>query len=449
MTEQSQFRVILVGLTRMAPSLRRCEEIELIRTRTPMDALGELSVCRRDIESERLAVLVAGDALPEDEAPEFVRAAHVLAPGASVLQLAEQGNSADPWDGHLPEASVAGDLLQLLRRSGIDNGRRPDAAAPPEASGTAPAPDGSPADEADRASKRAPDAAKEAAASPAGSIQIDGAAMAERLLSGRDLAEAGVEALRTAVGVDDLHFQPCVGEAPAPTEDAVAVERRGAVFGWLQSAKAPRASLEQCAQALATWLALREQHRQLTEAAFTDSLTGAWNRRYLERYLSSAIERARRDRRDLTVLLFDIDDFKIYNDAYGHAAGDEILRETVRLIQSVIRPTDRVCRLGGDEFVVIFDDPEGPRTPNSHHPMSIADIATRFQRQVCDHRFPKLGAEAPGTLGVSGGIATFPWDGSDPESLLERADQLALESKRQGKNAITLGPGAERVCGRR
>jgi GGDEF domain-containing protein len=61
--------------------------------------------------------------------------------------------------------------------------------------------------------------------------------------------------------------------------------------------------------------------------------------------------------------------------------------------------------------------------------------------------FPKLGVEAPGTLSVSAGLATYPWDGSTPQSLLRHADQLALESKRKGKNALTFGPGAQRVCG--
>jgi diguanylate cyclase (GGDEF)-like protein len=147
-------------------------------------------------------------------------------------------------------------------------------------------------------------------------------------------------------------------------------------------------------------------------------------------------------------MVFDIDDFKKYNDQFGHGAGDDILRESVRLLNSVIRQGDRVCRIGGDEFAVIFADSEAPRQPGSHHPETVDVIARRFQQQICTMRFPKLGAEAPGTLSISGGLATYPWDGGDPDTLLQHADRLALESKRKGKNAVTLGPGAQAMCDR-
>ena len=75
---------------------------------------------------------------------------------------------------------------------------------------------------------------------------------------------------------------------------------------------------------------------------------------------------------------------------------------------------------------------------------TVEAIASRFQDQICQMKFPKLGLDAPGTLSISGGLATYPWDASDPESLLEHADQLALQSKRMGKNVITIGPGQEK-----
>ena len=144
--------------------------------------------------------------------------------------------------------------------------------------------------------------------------------------------------------------------------------------------------------------------------------------------------------------MFDIEDFKTYNDRYGHMAGDEILHETARLMQSLVRDHDVVARIGGDEFGVIFWDPAGPRRANSAHPHDPVAVAKRFQKAICSARFPKLGHEAQGTLTISGGLAGFPWDGYTPDQLLDRADKMAMRSKQQGKNAITFGPGAQRFC---
>ena len=193
---------------------------------------------------------------------------------------------------------------------------------------------------------------------------------------------------------------------------------------------------------IARWLALDEAQRELRDMAFRDELTAAWNRRYLASFLEDAIEEARQLRRQLTVMVFDIDDFKSYNDRFGHAAGDIILRNTVQLLSSVIRDGDRVCRTGGDEFAVVFADMQAPRQPGSAHPDSVETIARRFQEQVCNMRFPELGLDAPGTLSISGGLASFPWDGHDGNTLLRRADERAIESKRRGKNCMTIGPGA-------
>ncbi|MDG2424631.1 MAG: GGDEF domain-containing protein [Phycisphaerales bacterium] len=193
---------------------------------------------------------------------------------------------------------------------------------------------------------------------------------------------------------------------------------------------------------LARWLALEDAQATLRQMAYRDELTGAWNRRYLNHFLSESIEESRRMRRQLTVMVFDIDDFKTFNDQYGHDAGDIILRETIRLLGSVIRTGDRVCRVGGDEFAVVFADLEAPRTAGSTHPDSVEKIARRFQAQIARMRFPRLGLQAPGTLSISGGLASYPWDAAEPAGLLRIADQRALESKRRGKNFLTIGPGA-------
>lgn len=222
----------------------------------------------------------------------------------------------------------------------------------------------------------------------------------------------------------------------------VPIQFGGRSFGRLHAQDATQESLRPWAHWIARWLALDEAQRELREMAFRDELTSAWNRRYLKDFLADAIAEARRIRRQLTVMVFDIDDFKSYNDRFGHAAGDTILRETVQLLGSTIRDGDRVCRIGGDEFAVIFADMQAPRNPGSAHPESVETIARRFQEQICAMRFPELGLDAPGTLSISGGLASFPWDGQEGDELLHIADQRALESKRRGKNCLTIGPGA-------
>ncbi len=213
-------------------------------------------------------------------------------------------------------------------------------------------------------------------------------------------------------------------------------------YGMLSSRFTEARKLGPWAEWLARWMALDHEYRRYRTMAYRDELTGAWNRRFYSTFMKKILRKAARARRAVTVLVFDLDDFKRYNDDFGHDAGDEVLCETVRLLESVIRTGDRVCRIGGDEFAVIFADLQGPREPGSNPPETVGAIATRFQDQVCEMRFPKLGLDAPGNLSISGGLATFPWDGHDPADLLRHADQLALQSKRQGKNAITFGPGA-------
>lgn len=268
--------------------------------------------------------------------------------------------------------------------------------------------------------------------------------LVQKLMLGEDLLEPALELLGTRV--ETLRYHDAAEPLP-PGAIRAEVTREGRLVGSLVGPAGADAGVAAAHAAwLSNWLTLEARYREQRIEALTDPLTAAWNRRYFERYLAMAIEQAKQSRLTVTVLVFDIDEFKQYNDAHGHAAGDEILQETVRMLRSVIRPSDRVCRIGGDEFAVIFYEPRGPRVPASKPPESIYRLAKRFQSQISGARFPKLGRDAPGTLTISGGLATYPWDGQDPKTLLERADQLAILSKKAGKNVITLGPGAMREC---
>jgi diguanylate cyclase (GGDEF)-like protein len=330
----------------------------------------------------------------------------------------------------------------------------------PVASARSPADDAEPAGETPEAKPRAETVVAPGVADLIDAMEPDAAAEAAEAppqgpLGDTDLVEAiladpaGIRDLALRLIIEQTHWsdltltdQPPPGHSTASAE--VRFGRRS--FGVLSSKQARARQLRPWAAWLARWLALDRGYRDFRTMAFQDELTGAWNRRFYEAFTKKIIRTAARQRRTVTVLVFDLDDFKRYNDEFGHEAGDEVLRETVRLLNSVIRAGDRVCRIGGDEFVVIFGDPEGPREPGSNPPETVEEIAVRFQDQVCQMKFPKLGLDAPGTLSVSGGLATFPWDGTDPESLLRHADQLALESKKKGKNVITLGRGVRRMA---
>lgn len=270
--------------------------------------------------------------------------------------------------------------------------------------------------------------------------------LVEAVLANQPVRELALRIMAQQTRWQDVRIED-QSESPRGAAAAVEILFAGDSYGWLISTSADEARLVPWADWLGRWLALERAYRQYRTLAYRDDLTAAWNRRYFNEFLGQTLASAARARRLVTVMVFDIDDFKRFNDDFGHEAGDEILRETVRLLTSVIRHGDRVCRIGGDEFAVIFADAEGPRKPGSSHPESVEIIARRFQDQVCAMRFPKLGKDAPGALSISGGLATFPWDGHDAVSLLRKADERALESKRGGKNAITFGP--QESCGPR
>lgn len=184
-------------------------------------------------------------------------------------------------------------------------------------------------------------------------------------------------------------------------------------------------------------------HRETERLAITDPLTGLWNFRYLSMSLAREIERASRFERSLAVLMLDIDHFKAINDTYGHATGDEVLREfSVRVLQET-REVDILARYGGEEFVLALPETttEGAR-----------QLGERIRTSVADLPFP--GPEGSGGIPVtvSIGIAAFPEHGASPATLLRSADSALYAAKRGGRNRVQLaepppGPGPGPVVG--
>jgi len=233
-----------------------------------------------------------------------------------------------------------------------------------------------------------------------------------------------------------------------------------------------------------------------------DDLTSLKNRRYIWEFSRQIIERARGENGRVTLLVFDIDDFKRYNDLYGHRTGDQILMQAAVLMRRCCRQHDVVSRIGGDEFAVVFWDdplllsslpppsflskagmgagdrntqgqpagtsfPSAPvfrqedagedkgerRSAMADHPKEAIFIAKRFVSELEKVSHPRmflseagfggsafsgLGPAGKGILTISGGLASYPRDGATIQELFQRADEALLEAKRSGKNRIYL-----------
>jgi len=219
----------------------------------------------------------------------------------------------------------------------------------------------------------------------------------------------------------------------------------------LASRRHPAGGKEQGQDALATNTETRIRH--LERLATEDDLTGLKNRRYIWEFSRQIIEYAIKENVRVTLLVFDVDNLKQYNDIYGHHAGDEILKQAAVLMRRCCRGHDVVGRIGGDEFAVLFwDDPQQKRvaapaksderrSTNADHPAEAITIAKRFVKELSKAGFSSfggLGPEGKGVLTISGGLASFPRDGETIEQLFQQADKALLEAKRSGKNRIYL-----------
>lgn len=161
----------------------------------------------------------------------------------------------------------------------------------------------------------------------------------------------------------------------------------------------------------------------MIRSSFQDALTGVYNRRYLDRSLLQEVHRAGRYGHCVAVLVVDIDDFKFYNDNFGHAEGDEVMRTIGALMLTTFREEDVPCRYGGEEFVVIL-----PETDSQ----AALQVASRFMEAVRSSQF------AHGKVTISGGIAHFPEHGRQPGEVFLAADQALYRAKNDGKDRIYI-----------
>ncbi len=433
--------LLLVGDHALFETLqRRAEDATILRCGNLFAALGHLATPSSPADngasgsgSKRIASIVIDEGQMSGESLRAIDALRRVDPSVPLILLgAEIAGAPRLYDEVVAPESP---LEQIAERLGVTLSE--DRGAEPALSGGT---------HEERVEVR-PAAGPEAPSEPLGDTDL-----VEALMNDPDgVREAALLLIRQQTRVSEIEFIPADVDAEfeIPDESFLAVRRGEHLLGYLRvgcdekATTPPLSNFGGWADWLAQWLDLDRAYRGYRIQANQDELTGAYNRRYFNDFLLRSIETGRKLRRPVTIMLFDLDNFKRYNDHYGHEAGDLVLSETVRLLKTVIRGGDCVCRIGGDEFVVIFADPEEPRELGSRHPVSVETIVLRFQEQLRTMKLILCEGEAPPTLTVSAGLATYPWDGDTPQTLLRRADELALESKRRGKNLITFGPGVE------
>jgi diguanylate cyclase (GGDEF)-like protein len=163
----------------------------------------------------------------------------------------------------------------------------------------------------------------------------------------------------------------------------------------------------------------------MEKLAVTDELTGLYNRRAFDGMGAKEVERARRYKRPLSLILFDIDHFKDVNDSYGHPVGDHVLQVLTRLVTKTTRSTDIVCRFGGEEFIVLM--PEAGREEG-------LAMAERLRQEIS--RMTIVTAGGTLSLTVSLGLAELLPEDESLENLIARADRAMYQAKAAGRNTI-------------
>jgi diguanylate cyclase (GGDEF)-like protein len=170
------------------------------------------------------------------------------------------------------------------------------------------------------------------------------------------------------------------------------------------------------------------EHARTRRLASTDGLTEVYNHRTFQERLTQEIARANRYNRPLSVLMIDVDHFKVYNDTYGHPGGDLVLQDLARLLQGMSRTSDTVARYGGEEFAVIL-----PETDS----VSAQKIGQRLREQVEGYPFSGKELMPGGTITISVGVATHVPAGSK-DALLQAADMALYTAKHEGRNRVCV-----------
>jgi diguanylate cyclase (GGDEF)-like protein len=210
-------------------------------------------------------------------------------------------------------------------------------------------------------------------------------------------------------------------------------------LAWPEINSEPSATLLEKRLSLATGvadiIALAISNVRLREAlkdqTIHDPLTGLYNRRYLEDSLHREICRARRTGISVGIIMLDVDNFKQFNDSFGHPLGDQLLRALGIYLKGLVRPEDIPCRFGGEEFTLVL--------PGASRDISYerAEKARKGFRNLHVDEGMDLSAAAE-TISLSGGVAVYPEDGDDASQVLKAADRALYRAKASGKDCVML-----------
>jgi diguanylate cyclase (GGDEF)-like protein len=169
--------------------------------------------------------------------------------------------------------------------------------------------------------------------------------------------------------------------------------------------------------------------QRMEQVANSDGLTGLYTKRFFMQRLADEILKAAQRHEEFSLFIFDIDHFKHYNDNNGHPAGDECLRLTGRLLRECLREEDVPARYGGEEFIVLL-----PSTPKAGAHV----VAEKIRRAIQSFEYAKETSQPNGDLTISGGVASYPYDGKTTPELISAADDALYTSKRGGRNRVSL-----------
>ncbi|MHB8792764.1 MAG: GGDEF domain-containing protein [Thermoleophilia bacterium] len=179
----------------------------------------------------------------------------------------------------------------------------------------------------------------------------------------------------------------------------------------------------------------RKMHRHVLRSSLTDSLTGLYNFGSFMECLDREVRRVDRYGGAVTLVMFDIDHFKMFNDRFGHQAGNEALKAVAATLRKQKRESDIVARFGGEEFVLLFPGKEAGGVETA-----------RRMRKAISQISVSVGGGAKAEITVSAGVACYPNGATSKEELLDKVDQLLYASKRKGRNRVSVAPERRRLA---